>query len=416
MKNQSSNVSEQLFAALCSQFYLKGFVFHSPKYFDPTEKELGDVVLWVRTHLVVFEVVWRNIDAPGNTRHFVKRIGEKRDQLVKDFEVFGDSSYQVEMTNEAGEKLVYNSSQYFDKQGFCGVVIVDSDTQLTKLHYKTYKKFLEQDFPIAVFTKQDFLDLLTEIDTISDLRYYLLDRMKFIKKIFHDNAGIFLNLNNRIERNLIAFYKTFDNSFPLDKWDPDLANSYWNRYQHKFADRLTAREAENQQSFILDEIIDLLRSSNSPTDSTLLHSWELAVLPRRARAGILTQKVETAFRQMVGGRRERHFSFLNPVTGCWNLFFFQYGGDIEEFRRKAHQLTIMKMRVERVERNFSYSVFCFAFRKSFVVTQNTFDNVVLLVEDATKYMTISSQEYQEAKRFAAGITEKRKIQEFPSSE
>jgi len=134
MKDPTSNVSEELFATLCSKFYLKGFVFHSPKYFDPTEKELGDVVLWVRSHLIVFEIVWRNVNASENTKHFIKRIGRKRDQLINDFKVFGDDTYQIEMTNEAGEKLLYDY-QHFDEKGFCGLVIVDSDTQLARIHY-----------------------------------------------------------------------------------------------------------------------------------------------------------------------------------------------------------------------------------------------------------------------------------------
>ena len=32
-----SNASERLFAELCAQIYLKGFVFHGPKFKAPTE-------------------------------------------------------------------------------------------------------------------------------------------------------------------------------------------------------------------------------------------------------------------------------------------------------------------------------------------------------------------------------------------
>ena len=410
--NNQNNISEELFTSLCSQYYLKGFVFHSPKYLDPTEKEIGDVVLWVRSYLIVFEIVWRNVNASGNTKHFIKRIGRKRDQLVNDFKIFGDTKTHIKMLNEAGEELSYDH-QCFEKNGFCGVVIVDSNKPLTNLHFETFKKSLDQDFPIAILTKRDFLDLLAEIDTVPDLRYYLIDRTKFLREVFKNNAATFLDLNKRSERNLIAYYKMHNNKFPLNEWQSNSSHDYWINYQQNFAHQIDAREVENNESLILDEITDLLRSSNSPNDSTLLHSWELAVLPRRVRAGILANKIEEAFNQMEQGRKRRHFAFLNPVTRCWILFYFQHGGNVENFKQIARQLTQMKMRVERVEQNFEYSVFCYAFRKSFIITKNTFDNVVLLIEDAENYQTITDEDYKKAKQFFAGITEKQEIREFP---
>jgi hypothetical protein len=79
------NKSEELFTELCSQQYLKGFVFHSPKYSEPTEKEAGDVVLWIRDYLIVFEIVWRNPSSSKSTKSFIRRVSEKRKQLENDF-------------------------------------------------------------------------------------------------------------------------------------------------------------------------------------------------------------------------------------------------------------------------------------------------------------------------------------------
>ena len=88
--NIIENKSEELFKELCNQQYLKGFVFHSPKYNDPTEKEAGDVVLWIRDCLIVFEIVWRNPSSNQSTRSFIRRVSEKRKQLEGDFITYRD--------------------------------------------------------------------------------------------------------------------------------------------------------------------------------------------------------------------------------------------------------------------------------------------------------------------------------------
>lgn len=408
--NVKRNVSEKLFATLCNQFFLKGFVFHSPKYYDPTEKELGDIVLWVRSHLIVFEIVWRSADSK-ETKQFVKRIGEKRDQLIKDYQAFGSEKLEIKIRSQTGDEIKYES-QYFDKNGFCGVIIVDTDVLLDKIHFGTLQKALDQEFPIAILTKQDFLDILAEVDTIADLRYYLVDRANFLRNVFRENTSLFLDLNQRIERELIAFYKMQNNTFPPDKWRERPDKRFWQLYQFSHVRQIWLRDIENNQSQLIDDIIDILRNSNKSNDSTILHSWELAVLPRRARAG-LVNKIGDAFDDMLNGRRERHFAFLNPITQCWDIFYFQYGGDVSEFKSKAQQLTRMKIYVERREHNFQYSVFCFAFRKSQVLTDNTFDNVALFIEDAKNYQEISNEDYDDAKKYFAGSTSTIKIREFP---
>ena len=56
-------ISERFFAELCAQKRLKGFVFHSPKVTnDPKgEREAGDVVIWVRDLIIVFEITWKSL-------------------------------------------------------------------------------------------------------------------------------------------------------------------------------------------------------------------------------------------------------------------------------------------------------------------------------------------------------------------
>jgi hypothetical protein len=70
-----NNSSERLFAELCAKNYLNGFVFHSPRLSENNSEEVGDVVLWVRNQIIVFEIIWRNnlVASTESTKSFVKK-------------------------------------------------------------------------------------------------------------------------------------------------------------------------------------------------------------------------------------------------------------------------------------------------------------------------------------------------------
>jgi len=403
--------AERLFANLCGRHFLRGFVFHSPKFYDPTEKEAGDVVIWVRRQVVVVEILARDAESGVSTKQYVKRIGEKRKQLINDHQAFTNPEIEVHLVNEHGEGVEFNTRD-LGEVGFSGIILLDCDDPLEKLHYSSLEKSLSVPFPIAVMTRQDFLDLMSEVDTIPDLAYYLADRAAFLKTVYAQDPRPFLDLNDRLERNLIAFYKLNENHFPIFQWKPTEAFTYYQHYRSSLQKKIEARDAENSRSKIIDSLIDVLRSSNKPEDSTLLHSWELATLTRRQRAGLLSSKIVDAIERMHGGNARRHFAFFNQATGCWLVFFFQYGGDSESFRKHAHALTRYKLTVEMRRHGFHYSVFGYAFRKSAIHTESTFDEILLSIEDASSYDSISESEYQDTLQFF-GAHDEIKIREFP---
>ena len=408
-------ISERFFAELCAQRRLRGFVFHSPRVTnDPKgEREAGDVVIWVRDLVIVFEIIWKNTEVSDNTRRFVQRIGRKREQLCRDRQTYEDENTEISMTNQDDETILFDH-RYFNDVAFCGIVIVDSELPLEKLHFKTISKTLGADFSLAVMTTRDFQDLLVEVDTPSDLHYYLADRTRFLKEVFENEAAIFLDLNRRTERELIGFYKLNNNSFPVDRWEESPDKTFWSQYQLKLADRIALRDEENEQSFIIDEIIELVRKQNGPGLSTLQHSWELASLTRRARAGWLARRVVRGFEEMVNGRHERHFAFYNQATQCWILFYFCYGSTSDKFRQQAVELSKMKIHVERIQANFPHSVFCYAFRKSSIETGNTFDECLLVVDDAKNYPNVPPEDYARACKDFGGAGAPLPILEFPS--
>lgn len=313
MTNNKDNPSEKLFSELCARQYLKGFVFHSPKYNDPTEKEAGDVVLWLRTFLIVFEVVWRNPSSSGDTKNFIKRIGEKRNQLESDFNAYAEKGDEIKLTNKLGQKIKYNKD-YFHQDNYAGVIIVDCDFQLNNIHYESYKKSLNLKFPIAIITKKDFLDLLIEINTIPDLIYYLKDRHKYLKSIYHDCPHIFINLNLRTERNIIALYKQGLNSFDNYSCAQLLNNDAWVKYRHEFREKIITRDTENEQTKIIDYIIEFL-NNHLEDDIFLQSAWELSVRARRERV-VLADKIIKALSGLENKKERRQFAYYSQTTGC----------------------------------------------------------------------------------------------------
>lgn len=411
MAKNKEHPSEKLFSDLCAKQYLKGFVFHSPKYNDPTEKEAGDIILWLRTLLIAFEVVWRDPSNQGNTKQFIKRIGEKRKQLESDFKVYSEKSDKVELINEEGNKINYEKD-YFHRDNFVGVIIVDCDSELENIHYESYKKLNTSSFPIAVMTKKDFVDLLVEIDTVSDLLYYLKDRYKFINSVFERCPHLFLNLNLRTERDIIALYKKKSNSFEDYSCNNLSQYNIWANYREEFQEKIRDRDAENERTKVLDQLVDYLLVNSEESEIMPLIAWEIGIQTRRERVE-LADRVTKAFQGLKNKVDLRIFAYLSQTTECWSIFYFQYGENIGKLEDNLIEMAKLKLFKEMKENSFSYSVFGYGFRKSTIHTNNIFDEIVVCIEDADNYCKIPLDKYKKSlKYFGSPIS--KIIDEFPA--
>lgn len=403
---------ERLFAELCAQTFLKGFVFHSPKYGSPSEMEAGDVVLWVRLNVIVFEVIARDECASGDTRRFVRRIGEKRDQLKRDFDAFLDPGINITMINEHGAAVPFDKEDVHDHIHFSGVVVVDCDAPFEKLHFKTVEKSTFLPFPVAFMSKNGFADLLNEVDTAPDLYFYLQDRWEFLKSVFSSAAGAFLNISGSLERNLISYYKMHENEFAKEYFDASKLGEYHTTYYATLGRQILVRNMENSNSFVVDSLIDWLRRHDSPEAPTLLHSAELASLTRRQRALGISEKLSDGFERFSRGNERKHFAMFNKSTGCWVLFCFQLLGTVEELCEKTTRLTRLKLFQTMQDDGFTFSVFGYGFQKSETSSRATFDHVSLVIEDAHKYEEVDKSEYEEASKLF-GVGQIVPIKEFP---
>ncbi len=310
----------------------------------------------------------------------------------------------------------YGKPGKFDKDdlgefGFAGVVLVDCDDELEKVHHETLKRLVELPFPAAVMTRKELMALLDEVDTIPDLEYYLHDRADFVVEAFRTQPQLFLNLNDGLERHLIAYYKMNNYTFPSVQDFLAHASTHSQVYRTTFAERIAARNRENADSYVVDKFVDLLQEIGDDESDTRLHAWELASMTRRQRVE-LGRKISNAMARMAAGNKIRHFAYYHPATGCWLVFLFEFGSSRDEFRERANELTRQKLFFEMTERDFQFSVFGFAIRKSFVDTGRDFDDVILTIEDAENYPSIPEEELEKARtNFSLGRTYK--ITEFP---
>jgi hypothetical protein len=403
----NDNPSEEIFARLCSNKYFAGFVYQNPKFTLDTESEAGDVVLWVRDSLVIFEVIWRNPKNGSNTKSFIKEIGKKRDQLLADFKIYANPGLLISMQSEHGERTWYDHEQ-FNEAKTKGVVIVDAPGPIGKLHIETVRLTAEASLPIAVMTRADFETLLVEADTVSDLGLYLGDRHEFLKIVFNEDPAPFLQLGTQLEQELVGLYKLCDNSFDVSEWRASKDKTFWHRYQIQRAAEISRRDSENTSSQTLDYLIAEIRTQNGPETPTNQHAWEMALLTRRERAALVSV-IARKHERLLDSDKDQKFAFQNQYTGCWDVFYLNSGVDSHFFREEAQRMANRKLWVERSLNDFEYSVFCFAMR----YTTLGLREVVLTVSDAHKWPLISPVQLQEAQKFFGGTTHQNPIVEFP---
>ena len=406
---------EKLFADICSKRYLNGFVFHSPKVNDPTEREIGDIIIWVRTQLIIFEMISRESESSSSLKSFTKRVGAKRSQLQKDFDFFSTLGEDIVLQNEDGQSIKY-LREYFVRQGFLGTVLVDFGNGELTLHYRTIEKSLAIEFPVNFLHYEGFLKVIHELDTVADIYFYLLDRARFSPYIFEHNPKLLLNINQNFEPNLLAFYKMNENSFPKDVIDFNSFPQYWNQYQVEYKHEIIARDAENDGTHIIDQIIRQILDARTESNNETIFAWELSTLTRRQRATFLTDKVADAFVRLRNGNAKRFFSYFNAYTECWILFYFSYGGTTDSFRDEFDRLVRLKTIFEATNNDFVYSTFGYGFRKSQLKTTNAlYDDLVMNIQDVTELGPVTRKVLKEA-NIIFGHSIEMEVKEFPDIE
>ncbi|MCB2211768.1 hypothetical protein KQI52_06615 [bacterium] len=399
----SGEDKEKLVAEMAERQYLKGFVFHSPMVDDPTEVELGDVLIWIRYWFIVIEVAWRNTIKATSIRRQQEIVREKRKQLLADFERYNKLKDTIRLQDAYGNDFGINQ---FDPRGFVGVVMVDSNETVDHYHPDSVTRFQDLPFPVTVFLRSGFLRVIDELDTVPDLGIYIHDRFDFMKRS-GPHAEKLLHLHPDLEPSLLAFYKLHDNSFNEGYFEK--SRKHWIAEYDAFRkEHAQKRDEENRDSKLIDSLILHI---NSFHPSAREHAWQLANLTRRERAGWVF-KIMHGFYRIKDPDQRRHFTYESPSTNNHCLFVYSSNHDRESFIQHCEHLGRLKI-VHEIDRSrFKHSVFVFGFRKSSVRNEQLFDDLVLTVFDADQAGKVTSDEVAESRKFFGGHQEK-SIEEFP---
>ena len=114
-------------------------------------------------------------------------------------------------------ETIYLHNEYFhaelDYEGlanYIGLVILWLDGSCELYPTDSVPDIYTGPLPFHVLTWNDLCSLNTEVDTAPDLFYYLQDRYQYVRK--HD-------IPLGVEKEIIAYYKLHDNTFPTDQTD-----------------------------------------------------------------------------------------------------------------------------------------------------------------------------------------------------
>ena len=230
----------------------------------------------------------------------------------------GHKNYDRILSNQ---EIFLNNKYYHTKldceglSGIYGLIILVNDEDCTIKPSDDCKDIYETKLPIHVFSWNKLQSITQEIDTIPDFKYYLQDRLKFVK---HSDIPLDKELD------AIGLYKMGVNTFP-ENFTSFENSKYWETYLSSMAEERKNRELDNEDSKLLDSLASLFTDNRKLFNGIPLglhFTWVFAVISRRERAK-MGKKFSNVQQFFLEGRQTRYFSFCVPATGHWIVFVFQ---------------------------------------------------------------------------------------------
>lgn len=314
--------------------------------------EVSDILIWMNRLAILVEVKTR---AEGTTRieNWARnRIQEGVEQIVESYE-----RIQRNETINLHNDYYHASLDCASIADVIGIIILVHEEEFNLKPSSMQREIYRKPVPIHVFSWNDLREMTKEIDTLSDLRFYLHDRYQYVQSYdIHVGAEI----------EAIGFYKSHNYKFPSDEVD-FLSTSYWDEYQTKFASAIEARDSENQASGWIDNLEQLFTKPRRLYDGLpmgLYFAWEVASLPRRYRT-IIGQKMESVQDWFDEGNSSRKFAYFNKGTGNW-LVFYYLRGNTRQVQRELERLVRLKLVLEVHNHEFKHAVYGFGFSVSLI--------------------------------------------------
>jgi hypothetical protein len=337
----SGDIGEEIVSGFVDSNFSEILSFRDPKAKDNTQ--ITDIIIWLNRYVFLIEVKTLvssqySIDdwAKDRIKEGVKQLEKSHHKIISNEEIFlNNKYYQVKLDCEELTEII-------------GVIILVHDGDCTVKPSIVCDKVYHSTLPIHVFSWKLFRKFSPEIDTIPDFKYYLQDRLDFVK-----NCDIALNK----ELDAIGLYKIGNNRFPNGEIDFD-NSEYWQRYLNTMAEERARREEHNEQSGWLDKLGKVFTENRRLFHGIPLglhFTWVFAALSRRERAslGIKFEKVQDWF---LSGKESRQFAINVPATGHWVVFYYSKHSPAEQ-QKVLLELVEQKLIQLREDESFRFAVF-----------------------------------------------------------
>lgn len=233
--------SEQFTHNLCTKSFLSLWCFNNP--LGKKAKELCDVLVVCDPDIVVFSV--KEIT-----------LGDPDDQI--NHERWQRKAVEASLKQLYGAaKWLSSASHVIHADGTQGIPLPPAETRRIHLAAVAFGSggqclIRSGDFGkghVHVFTEQSLIDVLTELDTITDFVHYLS-----AKEIFLTNCGSIVNTGT--EADLLGFYIHRGRTFPVNAGLLMIDHGIWDEIQSN--PEFLARKIEDRESYKWDNLIEML--------------------------------------------------------------------------------------------------------------------------------------------------------------
>jgi hypothetical protein len=372
---------------------------------SPTTSEgaqVADILIW-RNKLVILVEVKTRFEGTASIENWARnRVQEAVVQITGNYERIRNNE-EINLHNDYYHLRLDCPSII----GVVGIVVLVHEGEISVVPSQVEPEIYSKSLPIHVFSWMDLEEMAVEIDTISDLHYYLHDRYEFVK---HHDIPIGFELE------ALGYYKAHDYHFPNVEVD-FRSTSFWDDYQTEFAQQINNRDLENQASGWIDQLENVFTEPRRLHDRHplgLYFAWEVGSLPRRFRA-VIGQRMDQAQNWFLEGHRSRRFAFRNEGTGNWLVFYYARGS-VEQVQRELKRLVRLQL-VYRVHHDqFQHAVYGFGFQVSIIDPPQLMGLAGAIVNADSEILqgNFSQEEIDEASRYWGG-DRGMVLREFPNN-
>jgi hypothetical protein len=316
--------SEQFTHDLCKQSFLSLWCYNNP--LGKKGKELCDVLLVCDPDIVVFSVKEIAIqDADDHVDHDRwqrKAVDASLKQLYGASKWVQSASHVIHADGTQGiplppsdKRRIHRVAVAFGSGGECSI----SSGDFGKGH-------------VHVFTEQTLIEIITELDTISDFVHYLSAKESFLT----NNGGIVIN---GTEADLLGVYIHSGRTFPENADFLMIGSGIWEEIRSK--PEFKARKVEDRESYKWDHLIEVLAGNEGhdhPEYGLELTDRELVVRGMAREDRFCRRLLSNAFVEFLrdakaGKTRSR---IAQSPSRC--LYVFAYFAKNEQREVRLHEL------------------------------------------------------------------------------